>query len=122
VQDIPGQFGAQQDEANLRSVAMGDDNPVALGNQRGDVVARLAGRAVLIQHGHMLGVLDQGIPADGNHDQGWFHAVLLKLQPGRPNPRPPWPGISTKSARPCQSGFDSVSGLAQHRRRGLLFQ
>jgi hypothetical protein len=52
VEDVLGEVGAQQDEADLGAVAVGDHDAVAGGDERGDVVRGFAGGLVLVHDGH----------------------------------------------------------------------
>jgi hypothetical protein len=56
VDDIAREFRAQQDEANLRTIAVRYENPVALLDERHDVVRGFACRTVLIKDAHVFGV------------------------------------------------------------------
>ena len=73
MEHVAGEIGAQQDEADLRAVAVGDHDAVARGDERGDVVGRFAGRLVLVGHGDFLAVEDEGIAADGDDRERTFH-------------------------------------------------
>ena len=70
VNGVAREFRAQQDEADLRPVAVGHNDAVALFDDRHDVVRRLACRTVLIQHVHVLRIPDQRITANRDDDEG----------------------------------------------------
>ena len=58
------QLAAQQDEADLRAVAVRHDHAPAVGDQLGDVPRRLAGVLGLLGDRAALAVEDQRVPAD----------------------------------------------------------
>ena len=64
-----GEFGATQDEAHLRAVAMGDNEFPALLDHVDERRHRPADRLVLLRDGVMLGVGDQSVAAEGD-DRG----------------------------------------------------
>ena len=69
VKNVLGELGTKQHEAYLRTVAMRNDHPVASGHDRGYMLARLACRPVLVEHVHVLAILDQRVATDGYDDQ-----------------------------------------------------
>jgi hypothetical protein len=69
VNDVSCEFGAQQDETDLRTVPVSNQDAIPLLNDRHDVMCRLAGRPVLVQDIHVLGVLDQRVAANCDDDE-----------------------------------------------------
>ena len=53
------ELGAQQDETDLRTIAMSHHDSITLVYDRRDITTGFAGGAVLIQYAHVLAVLDQ---------------------------------------------------------------
>ena len=73
VEDIFGEVGAQENEADLGPVAVGDHDAIAGGDKGGDVVRGFAGGLVLIHDRHFFAILDEGVSADGDDREGTFH-------------------------------------------------
>src|SRR5579872_272627 len=66
VQLVGGELGPPQDETDLGTVAMGDDDVPAVLDHADDVAARLLGGDVLVADRLVLGVFDERVPADGD--------------------------------------------------------
>ena len=75
VQRVLCHLRTQQDETDLRSVAVGHDNTAAAFDDGCDVACSLAGRPILVHDRHMLGIRDQRISTDGDDNQ-WFIAAV----------------------------------------------
>ena len=71
VNGVACEFGAQQNKANLRAVAVGNEHAVAGLDDRHDVLSGLARCTVLIEDVHVLCIAYQRIAADGDNDQGF---------------------------------------------------
>ncbi len=69
VQHLLGKLGAQQDEADLGTVTVCNDDTVPLGNDIGDAITGLATGPVLIENRRVLGILDQGVSTNCNDHQ-----------------------------------------------------
>ena len=83
---------AQQDEPDLRAVAVGDDDAPAVGDQGGDVARGLAGVLVLLGDRAALAVEDQRVPADRDRppdDPSGQAPVHDRLASPRAAARPP---------------------------------
>ena len=65
-------FAAQQDETNLRPVAVRDNDTEAALDEIGDVFRRLDHGCVLVGHAHMLRISNERVAADGDYDR--FHS------------------------------------------------
>src|ERR1035437_380338 len=64
-------FAAQEDETDLRTVAVGDDDAIAALQQVRDVPHRFDHGCILVRHALVPGILDERVAADGD-DKG-FH-------------------------------------------------
>src|SRR3972149_1718849 len=62
---VPDQLRPQEDEADLRPVAVRQHDAPAFLDERGDVARRLAGVLVLLLDRALLAVEDEGVAADG---------------------------------------------------------
>jgi hypothetical protein len=67
VEDVTGNLGTQQDETNLRPVAMGYYHPPALLDHVGDVRTGLISGSKLVGHTLVIFVLDEGVPSNRYH-------------------------------------------------------
>src|ERR1039458_9798311 len=65
-------FAAQQNEADLRPVAVGDDNAITARQQIRDLPRGFDHGGILIRHALVFCILDEGVAADG--DDKNFHA------------------------------------------------
>jgi hypothetical protein len=59
VQQSPRMLAAQQDEPDLRAVAVGDDDAKAAGDEVGNVVCGFDDGGVLVHDAAVFGVLDE---------------------------------------------------------------
>ena len=78
MQDAARMFAAEQNEADLRPVPVGDDNAIAMFQQVGDVMHGFDHGGILVRHAHVLRVLDERVAADGD-DERFQGVASLKL-------------------------------------------
>ena len=69
VNHVAGIFGAQQDKADLRAVAVGDDHVPALVNHVGDVDSGFSHGSELVRDAFMCFIFDERVASDGNNGQ-----------------------------------------------------
>ncbi len=87
VEDAARVFAAQQDEADLRAVAVRDDDAVAAFQQVRDMAGGLDHGRILVRHAHVLRVLDERVAADGDDNRlhlefrAWVR-MRLHVRPG----------------------------------------
>jgi len=77
-------FAAQEDKADLRAVAVGDDDAVAALQQIGNVAHGLDDRSVIDRARFGGSILDERVATDGD-DEGFTMALRL----GQPDPGAP---------------------------------
>ena len=65
-------LAAQENEAHLRTVPVGDDNAIAVLQEVGDVAGGRHHGCVLVRHAHVLLVFDERVAAYG--DDNCFHS------------------------------------------------
>ena len=70
-------LGTPQDKSNLRAISMPDHDLITGLDHIGDVNAGFRGGKILIFNALVLGVLDQGVPANSNNSNLLCHSLLL---------------------------------------------
>ena len=67
MEQVASVFRAQQDKADLRAVAVSDDDIPALGNHFGNVYGGLTNSGELIRNALVSFIFDKGVAANGNY-------------------------------------------------------